>query len=175
MEVVSEIDDWFVRENETYIRIYGSTKPPPIVPKFVLDKLVLQEVAYHTLVHGFGASISKYKKLAWPPLPFYLGSYNFKNSKEAHAEAEALETFHFREGIFHRYDPQKVVNQHCKLCKRKWPCEYETWRDEEIYKRAHNYDEVILRRGGKSMTKENSKDEQENATKEAKAKEKYEE
>jgi DNA segregation ATPase FtsK/SpoIIIE-like protein len=175
MEAISEIDDWFVLENETYIRIYGSTKPPHVLPKFVPDKLVLQEVAYHTLVHGVGASLSKYKKLSWPPLPFYVGSYSFKNSKEAHAEAEALATFHFGEGIFHRYDPRKVVSQHCKLCKHKWPYESETWRDEDIYKKAHNYDEVILRRGGSSTTKENSKVEQEKEAKEAEAKEKDEE
>jgi hypothetical protein len=158
--------------------ISGSTDQPNlphIFPKFVPDKLVLQEVAYHTLVHGVGASLSKYKKLPWPPLPFYVGSYSFKNSKETHVEVEALETFHFGEGIFHRYDPWKVVSQHCKLCKHKWPYESETWRDEDIYKNAHNYDEVILRRGGNSTTKENSKAEQEKEAKEEEAKAKDEE
>jgi hypothetical protein len=53
--------------------------------------LALQEVSYHTLVHGVEASLAQDKKLPWPPLPFYVGAYIFKYAKEETTEEETLE------------------------------------------------------------------------------------
>lgn len=83
MVIVGKVGDWCVMENGTYIRIYGATEAPHMFPKFVPNKLVLQEVAYRTLVNGVGAVLVRDKKLTWPPLPFWLGSYCFKDVKEA--------------------------------------------------------------------------------------------
>jgi len=83
MQEVRKIMDWYVLEHRTYIKIYGSTKPPHFFPRFVLDKLVLQEVAYHTLVHRVGAALTRDKKLPGSPMSFYVGSYSFKDGREA--------------------------------------------------------------------------------------------
>jgi hypothetical protein len=97
MEEVGKIGYWYVLEHGTYITIYGSTKPSHLFRRFVLDKLVLQEVAYHTLVHRVGAALTRDKKLLGSPMPFYVGSYNFKDGREAQVEVDILTTFHFRE------------------------------------------------------------------------------
>lgn len=138
-------------ENGTYIRIYGATEAPHMFPKFVPNKLVLQEVAYRTLVNGVGAVLVRDKKLTWPPLPFWLGSYCFKDVKEAQAKVDTLEKFHFGEERFRRHYPLKIVSSHYQVCKYKRTYESETQRDEEIHKRVVNYDEVIFRMRGSSQ------------------------
>jgi len=95
MQAVSKVGDWYITERGTYIRIFRATKAPHVLPRFIPDKLALQEVAYPTLVHGVGAALIRDNKAPWPPMPFYVGSYSFKDSKEATAEADILETFHF--------------------------------------------------------------------------------
>ena len=52
-----------------YIRISSSTKALHWLPHFVLDTLLLQEIAYQTYVNGVAASLHKYKKGLWPPFP----------------------------------------------------------------------------------------------------------
>jgi hypothetical protein len=63
MLAISKVGDWYVLEMGTYIKAHGSTKPPHLLPKFVPNKLILQEVAYLTLLHGVGAVLSRDKKL----------------------------------------------------------------------------------------------------------------
>jgi hypothetical protein len=97
IEAISEVGDWYVIDKGTYIRVFRAIKAPHVLPKFISDKLALQEVAYQTFVHGVGASLARDKKSLWPPLPFHVGSYGFKDVKEAVAKAEILVTFHFGE------------------------------------------------------------------------------
>lgn len=59
MQVLSNIGDWYIEKDLTYIRIYGATAAPHLLPKFVLDRLVLREIAYQTILHGFNAFLVK--------------------------------------------------------------------------------------------------------------------
>ena len=52
--VIKRIGDWYLMDHGTYIKVYGATKSPHLLPQFVPDKLVLQEVAYQTIIHGVG-------------------------------------------------------------------------------------------------------------------------
>jgi hypothetical protein len=58
MQVVSKVGDWYIKKNGTYIRFYEATNAPHFLPKFIPDKLSLQEVSYHTLVHGVGEALT---------------------------------------------------------------------------------------------------------------------
>lgn len=52
--VIKIIENWYLMEHNTYIRVYGAIKPPHPLPRFVPDKLILQEVAYETSYTGLG-------------------------------------------------------------------------------------------------------------------------
>jgi hypothetical protein len=52
--IIRRIGDWCLMENYTYISVYGAMKPPHLLSGFFPDKLMLQEVAYQTIVHGVG-------------------------------------------------------------------------------------------------------------------------
>jgi hypothetical protein len=40
-QAISKVGDWYVLEKGIYIRFYGATKAPHLLPKFIPDKLVL--------------------------------------------------------------------------------------------------------------------------------------
>jgi hypothetical protein len=44
-------------EHDTYIKVYGAMKPPHMLPGFMSDKIVLQEIAYHTIIHEVGGML----------------------------------------------------------------------------------------------------------------------
>jgi hypothetical protein len=93
--VIKRIGDWYLTEHGTYIIVYSSTKPLHLLPQFILDKLVLQEVTYHTIIYGVGGVLYREKKTLWPPLPLYIGLYSFSNTKKAQDEVDMLLSCHF--------------------------------------------------------------------------------
>ena len=64
-----------------YIKVFGSIKAPHLLPHFVLDTLLLQEMAYQTYVNGVAASLHRNKKVLWPPFPLSTGFCKIKNFK----------------------------------------------------------------------------------------------
>jgi hypothetical protein len=98
-------------EHGTYIRIYGAMKPPHLVPWFIPDKLVLQEVAYQTIIHGVGGTLYRSMKEIWPPLPLYIGTYFFENTKQVEAEVDVFLSYHFGEEIFRSHDPKNIAKE----------------------------------------------------------------
>jgi hypothetical protein len=69
LAVIRRIGDWYLMEHGTYIRIYRATKAPHLLPRFVPDKLVLQEVAYQTMINGVRAMLYQDKKAILAPTP----------------------------------------------------------------------------------------------------------
>jgi hypothetical protein len=69
---IRRIRDFYLMEHVTYIRIYDTMKPPQLLPRFVSDKLVLQEVAYQTIIHGVRGLLYRSYKSIWPSVPLYI-------------------------------------------------------------------------------------------------------
>ena len=69
--------------DEVYIRMSGSTKAQHCLPHFVLDTLLLQEIAYQTYVHGVVASLHKSKKGLCPYFPLSMGVYKIEDSNKS--------------------------------------------------------------------------------------------
>jgi hypothetical protein len=81
--VIRRIGDWYLMDHGTYIRIFGAMKPPHLLPHFIPDKLVIQEVAYQTIINGAGGIFYTSKKAIFPPLPLYIGNYFIENTKQS--------------------------------------------------------------------------------------------
>ena len=56
---------------------------PISFPKFVTDKVVLQEIVYQTYIHGIRATLEKEKKATWPLLPLIVREYRMVHAKYA--------------------------------------------------------------------------------------------
>jgi hypothetical protein len=146
--VIRRIGDWYLMEHGTYIRIYGAMKPPHLLPQFIPENIVLQEVAYQTIIHGVRGMLYRSKKEIWPPLPLYIGNYFFENTKQAQVEVDILLSYHFGEERFRRHDPKNIVKEN--FHRMRLPYEYTTefWEEEEVHQNDKTYDEVIFNRWG---------------------------
>ena len=51
-----------VTNTGVYIKIYGYIKPQHLLPNFLLDKLILWEIAYHIVIHGLVVVLLKENK-----------------------------------------------------------------------------------------------------------------
>ena len=69
------------------------------------------------------------KKVVYPPLPFYMGSYKFNKVKNAPKFVKELENFHFGEKDFHRNDSQGKVSSYKAALKVNF--EYIDYVDKE--------------------------------------------
>jgi hypothetical protein len=109
--IIRRIGDCYLMEHHTYIRIYGAMKPTHLLPRFVPDKLVLQEVAYQTIMHGVRGMLYRLKKAIWSPFPLCIGNYFFENTKQAHTKVDILFSYHFGEERFKRHDHENIVKE----------------------------------------------------------------
>ena len=111
LESIREYRDYFCIEEGTYLRMYGGTKAPLLLPKYATDYIAHKEAVRQLFLNGFESHLFDLKKVVYPPLPFYVGSYKFNKVKNAPEFVKKLENFHFGEKDFHRNDSQgKVVS-----------------------------------------------------------------
>ena len=67
-DLISLHGDWYVGEYLSYIRILGNNKVH-MLPIILPDRLVLQEVAYQTVIDGVFPKLAQSKRKAWPKFP----------------------------------------------------------------------------------------------------------
>ena len=84
-----------------YLRMYGGTKAPSLLPKYATNYIVHKEAFRQVFLDGFGNYLFDIKKVVFPLVPFYVGSYKFNKVKNSPEFVKELEIFHFGEKIFH--------------------------------------------------------------------------
>jgi hypothetical protein len=73
---MGELEDCFIEENFSYIRVFGCSIPPHALSRFLIDRLVCQEVAYQTVTRGINKEMKESQKKSMNYLP-YPGWYVF--------------------------------------------------------------------------------------------------
>ena len=63
--------------------MYGGTIEPSLLPRYAIDCIVHKEAIRQLFLDGFGSHLFDLKKVAFPSLPFYVGSYKFAKFKSA--------------------------------------------------------------------------------------------
>ena len=81
LESIREFGDNFFSEEGTYLRMYGGTKTPSLLPKYVTDYVVHKEAVRQLFLDGFESYLFDMKKVFFPSMPFYIGSYKFPRSR----------------------------------------------------------------------------------------------
>jgi hypothetical protein len=132
LEIVWKIGYWYLLKHGTYIRVYGATKSPHLLQRFVPDRLVLHDIAYQTVIHGVGQHSTKIRR-PYGPL-YHYGS--------DHTPFEASIKLKWRytccyestwEEIFRRHDTKEVVKEYCSKHKHSWEDTSTTWEEEEVH------------------------------------------
>ena len=129
IQLLYKIGDWYIEKELTYLRIYGATAAPNLLPKFVPDRLVLREIAYETLLFGFNASLVKEKLRLFITYPMHISPYGLNNYFFARIEAQAIDEYRFLDGRFKRDDPKHLVAQHAAQLGILWPYAHDHWEE----------------------------------------------
>ena len=85
----------------------GGEKPLHDLPRFSMDKLVMQEVAYH-ISTWLPKILHRRKKAPWPTLPLWIGLYGICILKDVNVEAKVFRKFGFSTKSFNLYDPHYI-------------------------------------------------------------------
>ena len=133
LESIEEFGDYFFSKEVTYLRMYGGTKAPSLLPRYATYYIVHKEAMRHLFLDGFGSHLFDLKKVVFPPLPFYVGSYKFSKVKSAPDFIKEMEIFHFKEKSFHKNDSQGKVATHGALLKVNFEYIHHVEKEEEVY------------------------------------------
>ena len=123
-------------------------------------------------IDGVGNFLFEQKKVVYPAIPFFIGSYKFSKVKTGTEFVKELEYFHFSEMIFHRNDSKDKVANYFTVAGVHF--EYTNFwdKDEEVFWNAQNmtalrrrFKQKITTIGGKGKAHDQLKRQEEEATK----------
>jgi hypothetical protein len=49
-KIISKVGHWYLDECSTYVRVFGATRAPHLLPAHVLDRFVVGEICYQTIL-----------------------------------------------------------------------------------------------------------------------------
>jgi hypothetical protein len=87
---LGKIEDWYIEEHFSYIRVFGHSVPPHALPKFLPDRLVCREVARQTLLGGVSKEIKSLHKKVRPNFPLQIGMFSLLDFSHSKVEVVAL-------------------------------------------------------------------------------------
>ena len=93
--------------------MFGETRAPSLLPRYATDYVFHKEVVRQIYIDGIGNFLFYQKKVVYPPLLFYVGSYKFSKVKSVPDFVKELEYFHFGEMSFHINDSEDKVANYC--------------------------------------------------------------
>jgi hypothetical protein len=111
-KMISKVGHWYLDENDTYIRVFGATEAPHLLPVYVADRLVVGEICYQTILQGYNATMVKDKKWESIPYGFHIGFYTVKDTAQAKKEGVSQLEFRFQTCRFRKHDPKGLVLKH---------------------------------------------------------------
>ena len=113
--------------------MYGGTKASLFLPKYVTDYIVHKEAVRQVFLDGFGNPLFDLKKVVFPIVPFYVGSYKFNKVKGAPNFVKELQIFHFIEMSFYQNDFQGKVEAHKVAHKVNFEYVDYEYKEEQVY------------------------------------------
>ncbi len=137
MQELLNIAYWYASPGGTFIRIFGSEKPPHELPRFSTQKMVMQEVTYH-ISTGLSIGLHRRKKTPWPTLPLQIGLYKIRTLKDADAKVKELKKFGFSTKNFNMYDAHCTCKNHCVKVYQPWIDEACHCREEDPWRYCYN-------------------------------------
>jgi hypothetical protein len=113
MQALKDISDWYIGRYYTYIRIYGSTSAPHLLPRYVLNKVIIRKIAYQTIDDGVTTLLASNSKRYWPTFLITVGTQTLKNMPRA-KEEKALKYLILCIGKARQHDPKGTTQIHLK-------------------------------------------------------------
>ena len=101
MEVINKYArDYYFSQEGTYLRMYGCSRAPSLLPRYVTDFIFHKEDVRKFFLNGVGSFLHEMKKATSPPLLFCIGGYKFFKVKGDDDFVKDLESFYFGKKSF---------------------------------------------------------------------------
>ena len=136
--VICKYEDYYFSREGTYLRMYGGSRAPSLIPKYAMDYIVQKEAVRQIFIDGVRNFLFDKKKEFFPPLPFSIGNYKFTRVKNASEFVKDLENFYFGEKSFHINDLFEKVANHCASLGVYFEYSHHFDKDEVTYKNSCN-------------------------------------
>ena len=69
-KVIEEYGIYYLTNEGMYIRMYGGSRAPSLLPKYATDYVVHKEAVRQVYLDGVGSFLFEHKKVAYPSIPF---------------------------------------------------------------------------------------------------------
>ena len=109
LNIVQDNGHYYLIEEGLYLRMFGGSRAPSLLPKYATDYVIHKEVVTQLYIDGVGNFMFEQKKVVYPSVSFYIRSYKFSKVKSASEFVKEMEYFHFGEMSFHRNDSEHKV------------------------------------------------------------------
>ena len=100
--------DWYVKEYFSYFRIWGSNTVHLLL-RIVLDRMVLQEFSFQTVIDGAYPKLGKNKRKGWPRFPLSLDCLVIRNSAHATVLGKEIKIMKLGETSKRMHDPKAFL------------------------------------------------------------------
>lgn len=138
IESLIDIANWYASPLGTFIQMYIAEKALHVLPKFLMDKLVMQEVSYHISTR-LSTRLHWRKNPPWPSLPLQIRLYEILNLNHGEAKREEFKIFTLGTRIFNLYDPHYIVKDYCTRVKHPWIHEAFHWPEEDPRRYCYHF------------------------------------
>lgn len=102
------VGHWFLEEYFTVIKIAGNEEAD-YLPWYVLDRLVLREIAHQTVGFGAFARLMKHGKRPWPQFSISVGRFTLANKQHALKEEHEILELQLCQAPHQFFDPYSEV------------------------------------------------------------------
>ena len=80
-KVIEEFGDYYLTKDGLYIRMYGGSRAPSLLPKYATDYVLHKEAVRQVYIDGVGNFLFEHKKATYHAVPFLLVNYKFSSVK----------------------------------------------------------------------------------------------
>jgi hypothetical protein len=148
------IVDWFLCKYYSYIRVYGTTGAPHLLPYFVPDHLLMRDISYQTMGSGVTSLLLISNKNIWPIFPIHIGNYTISNGPHERKEEEILQELHLCLGEPKGHDPHELAVSHVRSVGLTHSNIHVVDFDEDIFKGILWYEEALQKLPNDAARKE---------------------
>ena len=77
-KVMQEYGSYYLTKDGLYVRMYGGSRAPSLLPRYVTDYVLHKEAVRQLYIDGVGNILFEQKNAVYPTIPFSLGVRNFQ-------------------------------------------------------------------------------------------------
>lgn len=103
------VGEYFIKEQFTYIRVFGSTTDPHIPPIYVYNKLLARASSYQIVGKDLTKVLKDGKKSLWPTFCIKCDSFALANIVHATKESTQMESIKLHTLPTTQFDPNNVA------------------------------------------------------------------